>query len=363
MPTINVDREHLYQALGREFTTDEFRELCFEFGIELEEDTSAKEMAERMGSNTEGLSDRPVLKIDIPANRYDLLCFEGLSRAINTFLGNSPPPNYQVVIPTDRPLEKVVVHAETARIRPYIACAVLRNIKFTQESYDSFIEYQDKLHHTICRKRALASMGTHDLDTIQGPFSYEALQPQDIQFVPLNQSERLDGHQLMAFYESDKHLSKYLPIIRDSPVYPVVFDRNRTVCSLPPIINSDHSKITLNTRNVFIECTATDLTKARIVVDTLVAMFSQYCVVPFTVEPVQVQMPNGDVTVLPDMKPMRMSAEIEYINKSIGVDLTPQKIVEYLNRMSLPSTLPAGTAAPAVVVVDVPVTRSDVLHA
>ena len=35
------------------------------------------------------------------------------------------------------------------------------------------------------------------------------------------------------------------------------------VLSMPPIINGSHSKITLATRNVFIECTATDLTKAR----------------------------------------------------------------------------------------------------
>ena len=31
------------------------------------------------------------------------------------------------------------------------------------------------------------SIGTHDLDTIEGPFTYEALPPQDIKFVPLNQ--------------------------------------------------------------------------------------------------------------------------------------------------------------------------------
>lgn len=30
-------------------------------------------------------------------------------------------------------------------------------------------------------------MGTHDLDTIQGPFTYEALPPEKIKFVPLNQ--------------------------------------------------------------------------------------------------------------------------------------------------------------------------------
>ena len=82
--------------------------------------------------------------------------------------------------------------------------------------------------------------------------------------------------------KSDKHLSKFLHIIRDSPVYPVIFDSNGVVCSLPPIINGDHSKITLNTKNVFIECTATDLTKAKIVLNTVVTMFSEYCEDKFT---------------------------------------------------------------------------------
>ncbi len=44
----------------------------------------------------------------------------------------------------------------------------------------------------------------------------------------------------------------------------------------------DHTKITLNTRNVFIDITATDITKANIVLDTLVTMFSEYCDQQFT---------------------------------------------------------------------------------
>ena len=44
----------------------------------------------------------------------------------------------------------------------------------------------------------------------------------------------------------------------------------RTVLSLPPIINGAHSAIKLETKNVFIECTATDLTKAKIVLNTMV---------------------------------------------------------------------------------------------
>jgi phenylalanyl-tRNA synthetase beta chain len=68
-----------------------------------------------------------------------------------------------------------------------------------------------------------------------------------------------------------------LYIIRNSPVFPVIYDSEDRVLSLPPIINGDHSKITLNTKNVFIEVTATDLTKAKIVLNTMCAMFSGYC--------------------------------------------------------------------------------------
>ena len=34
------------------------------------------------------------------------------------------------------------------------------------------------------------SIGTHDLDTVEGPFTYEALPPEQIKFKPLNQVHR-----------------------------------------------------------------------------------------------------------------------------------------------------------------------------
>ena len=33
MPTITVDKAGLFEALGQTYTTEEFDELCFEFGI------------------------------------------------------------------------------------------------------------------------------------------------------------------------------------------------------------------------------------------------------------------------------------------------------------------------------------------
>ena len=46
------------------------------------------------------------------------------------------------------------------------------------------IQYCDNVFH---RRRSLVAIGTHDLDTIEGPFSYEALPPEQIKFKPLNQ--------------------------------------------------------------------------------------------------------------------------------------------------------------------------------
>lgn len=61
-------------------------------------------------------------------------------------------------------------------------------------------EGQSTHGNLLNRKRTLASMGTHDFDTIKGPFSYDALPPKDIKFTPLNQTKDMDGNQLMEFY-------------------------------------------------------------------------------------------------------------------------------------------------------------------
>ncbi|KAK9448247.1 uncharacterized protein V1518DRAFT_418445 [Limtongia smithiae] len=354
MPTIAVDKDDLYEALGRKYTTEEFDELCFEFGIELDEDTSQSELP-----IVNGVQERAQLKIEIPANRYDMLCFEGIARALNIFLGREKLPNYRLVAP-ENPIQ-MIVKPETLKIRQYISCAILRNIKFTPRRYESFIGLQDKLHSNLCRNRTLVSMGTHDLDTIEAPFTYEALPPEEIVFVPLNQTKTLNGKELMEFYDNDKHLGRFLHIIRDAPVYPVVFDAQRRVCSLPPIINSERSKITLDTTNVLIEVTATDKTKVEIVVNQLVAMFSEYCAEPFTIEPVEIVSPhNGESRTTPDITPRDTTAEVSYINGCCGFEQTAEQLVALLSRMSLSAAVSKIDAN--ILDVSVPCTRPDILH-
>ncbi len=37
MPNINLIRSHLFEAIGRSYTDKEFDELCFEFGVEVDD--------------------------------------------------------------------------------------------------------------------------------------------------------------------------------------------------------------------------------------------------------------------------------------------------------------------------------------
>ena len=356
MPTITVDKATLFKDLGREYTTDEFDELCFDFGIELDEDTS---LTERPVVN--GKQEPPQLKIEIPANRYDMLCYEGIQLMLNVFNRKIQAPKYVLKAPADGELQTITVSKETARIRPYVSGAILRNIKFDQARYESFIDLQDKLHQNLARQRTLVAIGTHDLDTIKGPFTYEALPPKDIKFTPLNQTKEMNGEELMAFYDKDKHLGRYLHIIRDSPVYPVIYDSNHDVCSLPPIINGDQSKITVDTKNVFIEFTATDKTKVEIVINIMVSMFSQYTSEKFTVEPVQIiSEHNGESRQVPDLTPRSTQAEVDYINACCGLSLSPSEICNLLTRMS--HTASPSKSDPNIIDVDIPPTRADVLH-
>jgi len=93
------------------------------------------------------------------------------------------------------------VSSQTARIRPHFAGAILRNIKFTPQSYASFIDLQDKLHQNLARRRTLVAIGTHDLDTLRPPFRYEARSPKDIKFAPLNKTQAYTAEELMTLYE------------------------------------------------------------------------------------------------------------------------------------------------------------------
>ncbi|KAI4335848.1 hypothetical protein L6164_014453 [Bauhinia variegata] len=364
MPTVSVGRDRLYAALKRQYSQEEFEDLCFSYGIELDDVTTEKAIV-RKEKHLEEESDEDeevIFKIEVPANRYDLLCLEGLAQALRVFCETQEIPAYRLADISKDSMLKMHVKPETSLIRPYIVCAILRGLKFDKARYNSFIDLQDKLHQNICRRRTLVAIGTHDLDTLEGPFTYEALPPSSINFTPLKQEKSFRADELMEFYKSDLKLKKFLHIIEDSPVFPVIYDRKRTVLSLPPIINGAHSAITLETKNVFIECTATDLTKAKIVLNTMVTTFSEYCENQFVIEPVEVISSDGKSNIYPDLSVYNMEVSLSYITGLIGVPLEAEEVTGLLNRMQLSARKSVSDNKQCNIVVSVPPTRSDILH-
>ena len=49
-------------------------------------------------------------------------------------------------------MERIIVDESVQGIRPIVMGAVLRDVTFTQEAYDSFIDLQDKLHQNLARQ-------------------------------------------------------------------------------------------------------------------------------------------------------------------------------------------------------------------
>ena len=361
MPTIIVKREALFKAIGQSFTDEEFEDLCFDFGIELDDVTSEEEIFKneqrKEGTN---LSSETLYKIEVAANRYDLLCLEGLALALRIFLEKQKMPEIKPLNFLPEEERQLIVYNSVKEVRPIGLCAILRDINFTDEMLKNFMDLQDKLHNNICRGRKLVSMGTHDLDTVKGPFIYKALKPEHIHFVPLNREEEVNGDGLMSLLKDDPKLGKYLYLLEGKERYPVMMDSNGVIMSLPPIINSQHTKMTLNTHNVLLDITGIDYTKCEIVLNTLVAMFSVYCKNPFTVEEIKViNYETKEGKIYPDLTPRKFKVDINYLKTITGIyDILPEKIVKLLERMELKAEI----LSPNELEVSAPITRSDILH-
>ena len=361
MPTVTVNRAALFKAIGKEFTDEEFEDLCFEFGIELDEVTSEQQLFENEQQKSGAhLSNEVLYKIEVAANRYDLLCLEGLALALKVFLNKEPMPVFKPLNVLPENERQLIVEPSVEEVRPIGLAAILRGINFTNDTLKGFMELQDKLHNNICRGRKLVSMGTHDLDTIKGPVYYRALPKKEIKFIPLNRTEEVDGDGLMNLLKDDPKLGKYLYLLDGFDKYPVMMDSNNVIMSLPPIINSQHTKMTLDTHNVFIDITGLDYTKCEIVLNTLVAMFSVYCKDSFTVEEVKVvTTKNNEANIYPNLKPRVFKADVEYLRTISGIhDIVPEEILKCLKKMELDGKILNEKE----IEVTAPITRSDVLH-
>ena len=120
--------------------------------------------------------------IEFFPDRPDLYSVEGVARAMRGFLDiETGIPEYVV----GQSGITITFDHEIGGIRPYLACAVVKGVKFTPYSIESLMSLQEDLHWGIGRNRSKISIGVHDLDRVTPPFEYIAADP-SFEFTPLD---------------------------------------------------------------------------------------------------------------------------------------------------------------------------------
>ena len=87
-------------------------------------------------------------KIEVAANRYDLLCLEDVDTNFRNYLGIGDAPKYRVKNHSDQ-LKQVFVKASAKPVRLYALGTTLRNARLDLKSYNSFIDLQYKRHQNL----------------------------------------------------------------------------------------------------------------------------------------------------------------------------------------------------------------------
>jgi phenylalanyl-tRNA synthetase beta chain len=288
-------------------------------------------------------------------NRPDLWSVEGLARALRGYIGQQKGIKQYCL---DKSAVEVFVSRELSNIRPYIACAVVKDVHLSDAIIRGLMHLQEKLDQTYGRSRQKTSIGIYNLDLVKPPIEYTAVKPGEVTFVPLGFDEQIGLDEIL-----EKHPKgcEYGRIVKKNPLYPMLFDADGKVLSFPPIINSnDLGKVTEESRNLLVEVTGT-LNKAVLnALNLVVTMLIDRGGKAYTTA---IHYPdNSEYTeqnvVTPDFSNRCMSLSVEYTNKILGLDLTAKRIAELLEVAGLGISKVTETE----VSVLVPCYRIDVMH-
>lgn len=234
MPTTEFAFPALCSLLGRKIPPDDIRDNISMLGVDVE------------------YIDNQKIVMEVFPNRPDMLGIEGFARALRGVMDiETGLPEYET---TDSGIT-LYVEPSVKEIRPYISAGVVKNVSLTEESLISLMNIQEKLHITHGRNRKKVAIGVHDLSKVTPPFVYKAVNPKEISFVPLDADICMS---LTDILEKHPKGVAYAGILKEFRKYPIILDRKNKVLSFPPIINGELTKLSENTKDVFIEVTGTD---------------------------------------------------------------------------------------------------------
>ncbi len=308
-----------------------------------------KEIEEKIsmfGTHLESLSSEEI-EVEIMPNRPDLYSLQGFMRSFLAFLGRKTGlQEYKLNKPEKN--DEVKIDKSVKDIRPYTACAIVKNLKFNNEKIKEVIDIQEKIHSTLGRNRKKIAIGIYPLEKISLPIKYEARKPQDIKFQPLDSDREMTGLQILQQHPTGR---EYAHLLEGREKFPVFVDSAGEILSMPPIINSNKTgKIAEETKDVFIECSGFDLNILKKTLNILVTMLAD-----MGGKISQMKLDYGKKEITPDLEPEKRKINPENINKLLGLELNAKEIKKFLEKMGY--NYAAGDCE-----IQIPAWRTDILH-
>ena len=298
-----------------------------------------------MGADIERI-EKDHIDIEFFPDRPDLYSPEGVARAMRGLLNiETGLPRY----PAQGSDITVTLDDQIKQIRPYLGCAVVRGLEFDNYSIESLMGLQEDLHWGLGRNRKKVSVGIHDISKVKPPFRYVAADP-EFSFVPLDFEVPMTMQEILKRHPKG---IKYAHLMEGFESYPLILDANDQVLSFPPIINGELTRINVDTCDLFIDVTGLDTTvytALNIVVTALAERGG-------SIENVTIYNSMEGTIVLPELTPEIWNLDMDEVISLIGIELTPEQVVEHLQRMRFGASIEQGH-----IEILSPAYRADILH-
>ena len=330
MPVIKFTYTDLEELLEMEIDKDELIDLLPMIGSDIEE------------YDDEGV------KVEFFPNRPDYLSVEGVARALKGFLKiEEGIPKY----PLEPSGTSITIDPGLKNIRPYTACCLVLNVEFDDDKLPQIMDFQEDLHWVIGRDRKKVAIGIHNLDVIKGPFRYFAADPDEVSFVPLESDEEMTLREILTQHKKGQ---AYAHLIDQYDRYPLIMDSEDKILSMPPIINGELTKLTPDTRNLFVDVTGTDQQAVERTLNIIATSFAESGATIQTMENIY----PDETFIRPDLTPKERTVSLKNVIKLIGIPLTLDRVVESLRKVRFD----AEVADEDTVLVKIPPYRADILH-
>ncbi len=340
MPTARIPLEELYRLVGRRLSIEELRELLLK--TKCDHDFEA--------------IDNEIL-VETTSDRLDMLSVEGFARALRYLLGlESGIREYKA----ESPRIRVMVDESVKEVRPVMVAGVIRGVELSDEAIAALMEFQEKLHDTLGRRRVRVSIGVHDLGKVKPPFTYKAVEPDSVRFVPLQPEPGEMPSELMGKPLTLREIVEHHPkgrsygwIVRDHRRWPLITDVEGNVLSFPPVINGVLTAITEQTRDMFIDVTGLDYKACH---SSLVLLATSLAERGGKIERVLLDYPDRQVET-PDLTASELEVEADLVRRVTGLNLSGSEICQLAKAAGLEAKL-SGSRIKVVI----PPYRLDFLH-